>query len=111
MDGQGSTQSTPKPNANGQKRRRQKAALTVVCALGFSLAFLAEIALTSAAQDILATQLQKEERRFVFGAPVEGVGVTCSRGVALLGGPGLRLEPLHVPCCWQGSSGLHRVCC
>ena len=31
------------------------------------------------------------------GAPVEGAGVTSSRGVALLGGPGVRIAPLDVP--------------
>ena len=71
--------------------------VAAVCALGFSLAFLAETALTAKGQDILTMQLQKEGRCVVWSGPVEGAGVTSSRGVALLGGPGVRVEPLSVP--------------
>ena len=68
-----------------------------VCAIGFGLAFLAETALTAQGQEILTMQLQREGRCVVWGAPVDGAGVTSSRGVALLGGPGVRVEPIGVP--------------
>eukprot|EP00439_Symbiodinium_sp_Y106_P005783 s14559_g1.t1 len=68
-----------------------------VCAIGFGVAFLAETALTARGQEILTVQLQTEGRCVVWVAPVEGAGVTSSRGVALLGGPGVRIAPLDVP--------------
>ena len=61
-----------------------------MCAIGFGVAFLAETALTARGQEILTVQLQMEGRCVVWGAPVEGAGVTSSRGVALL-------APLDVP--------------
>ena len=68
-----------------------------MCAIGFGVAFLAETALTARGQEILTVHIQKEGRCVVWGAPVEGAGVTSSRGVALLGGPGVRIAPLDVP--------------
>ena len=71
--------------------------IATVCALAFGLAFVSETSLTSIGQDILTRQLQQAGRCVIWGAPVEGKGVSSSKGVALIGGKGVRISSLSLP--------------
>ena len=73
--------------------------VAAVCALTFGLACVSETALTGTGQASVTTRLQQSGRCVVWGAPVHGPGVSSSRGVALIGGPGVRLSPLDLPDC------------
>lgn len=70
-----------------------------LCALTFSVALVSETALTSRGQDILTKYLQQNSRCVLWGAPVPGArgGVSSSKGVAIVGGPGVQLIPLDIP--------------
>ena len=71
--------------------------VAAVCAIAFSVAFLSETSLTPHGQDTLTRQLFQAGRCVVWGNPLDGPGVTSSCGVALVGGPGNRLQHLQVP--------------
>ena len=85
--------------------------VAALCALSFSVALLSETALTGRGQDIITKSLQQNSRCVLWGAPVPGAraGVSSSKGVAIVGGPGVQLIPLAVPEDLTSSFGEGRI--
>ena len=71
--------------------------IALLCTLCFSVALISETSLTAKGQQLLTQRLHNAGRSVVWGADTPGKGVSSSRGVGIIGGPGLQLAHVAVP--------------